>query len=855
MMADARLVECNKDTITSYKVVMIFDDNFFIPGCVALSSLILNAKNKSLFELFVLTTGLNEINRNILSEFGKNNGVSITVIVADVSKYRDIYKEYNGNTGAGSIIALLKFDIWNIINADKILYLDSDLIIKEDITELFNIDLEDNYAAVIEDSGSMYNNRRIAVSTYFNSGVMLLNCCLIRKDGLTLKLMEAKEKLNDERLVDQDAFNIVFDNRIHILPIKYNCLAVNLFNSAMKYDIRSLNKQYKTNYSCMYSVYDDAKIIHYASKDKPWLFSDSPFVKLWERYLVSSPIKTSLERQNKYKYDFEEVPIMLATDENYTPQTGITIVSALENRTYDVKYTFFVFTANEFSKETIQKFKQIESQYKKCSINILKMDENLFLDVKMNISHITYPTFFRLVAASKLPQYKKIIYLDSDIVVEQDLCSFFSTNMDEYAIAGVKGASYHWPADGNKNYCEQNGLPAIDQYVNAGVLLFNLSYIRTNKMEEEFIRLSKLGLRSQDQDVINRACYGHILHLPYKYNCMVAKYEKTPEQLLKIFTQKEINEANNCPIITHYAAELKPWADLSCALADRWWKYAKISPYYYEIIDKYHSKLLNSGVRTRFSNGTTNKIISPRLYNPEVIKKTWKDKLKEVLSKSDAEMTYKEMDRIWKSGNKKEQQNLFAYCSKKLKLNDPQIIGRLGRLYRDGKGTTKNVSTALVLLRTAAYRGISWAKGDYVDLLLQFKDPLSDVEAYSFCLENANDDAYVLECRLARMYKSGIGTTSDLNKAILWMAKAVKHNEGWAGEYIDLLLLSNNEKDWKEAFSFASQYPNDATACYKMACMYKEGKGTKKNTEKYSEYLNISAKMGNKKAIKELQHG
>ncbi len=840
---------------------MIFDDFFVVPACATITSLLVNRARGINYTISVLTTGLSDDNITIIKQFESSySGVKVSIINLDSTKYESVYKHYDGNTGAGSIIALLKFDIPNIIASDVVLYLDSDLIIKKDISKLFSFPLEDIYAAVVEDSGSLYNfsGLRSELKHYFNSGVMLLNCDLLRKENVSNKLLEAKRSLKDIKLVDQDAFNIVFDGKVALLPIKYNCLAVNLYHSSSKFDIRDLNKKYGTNYSCVFAVFDDASIVHYASKDKPWRYSRTPFVSLWDKYCLQSPFGKIPVKTDFSESCTKEIPIMLATDENYTPQTGVTILSALENRTYDVKYSFYIFTANEFSDSIVSKFKQIESTYGNCSINCVKMDEDLFSDVKLNIAHITHPTFYRLVAASKLPQYDKIIYMDSDVIVEQDLLEYFDTDLTDSYIAGVLGASYHWASDGNKKYCKENGLPSIDQYVNAGVLIFNLKLIRDKKIESEFIRLSKLGLRSQDQDVLNRACYNHIKFVPYKYNCMVAKYEKAPEQLLKVFSTSVINEANNCPVITHYAAERKPWADLSCALADRWWKYAFLSPYYKDFIDKYHNQLIDSGVYSRFterSEAITNHHLPRQII---IVKKNFISRIVARLMRWNDNMVnvdYSELDSMWKSGDEKKYKALFDKCVDLIDSNDPQIIGRLARLYRDGKGTEKDLDKACQLMRIAAMSNIRWAVNEYVDILIEMNDPLSYLEAFGFCCSKANDDYPVLECRLARLYRDGKGTGSNINKAIDWMSRAVQSNDGWLGEYVDMLLKSNNSDMWVRAFEVASDNSSSKhpELQYKLYLMYSKGKGVKKDSIRAIEFLNKSAENGYKRAIAELE--
>ncbi len=830
-----------------YAVVFVFDDKFIGPTSAAISSLLINKAPDTEFKIYACTPGLSDVSRKIIMEFSTPKwGADVEILVVSTEKYQSIYKEYDGNTGAGSITALLKFEIPNLLDEDIALYLDSDIIVRKDISNIFSTGLTGKYAGVVRDSGIIYNNEglRGALSNYFNSGVLLLNLDEMRKDNATMLLVNAKSDLNNNKFVDQDAFNIVFDGKIVELPIVYNCLIVNLWNSAHKFDIKDLNALYHVDYSCLYDLYKDAAIFHYASKNKPWKYGDIPYAKEWYDYYKISPYAQPLERlQLDNRTHIKNIPIILATDKNYTPQTGITILSALENRRCDAKYSFFILTSSTFDYDTDAKFQEIVSKYGNCSIEYIKMGDDCFNDVKLNIPHITHPTFYRLMASSLFPQYEKMIYMDSDVAVEWDLMDCFLTDLGDNYIAGVKAASYHWATDGNVQYCIENGLPAIDQYVNAGMLIFNLKKIRENGIEEEFIALSKLGLRSQDQDVINRACYNHILHLPYKFNCMIAKYEKTPEQLLKIFTQNEINEANNRPVITHYAAETKPWADLSCALADRWWHYAKLSPYYYIVLNRYHDGQVLAGKKARLS-GCISGIVANKQFvfiekkpKKRTIRRTIMETLKKIRGnnkkKESASALIKEFDEKWKSAPDDEMKNLFIRLENSTESNNPQIYGRLARLYRDGKGTEKNISEAARLMRVAFECGLDWARREYVDILIQSGAPYDYSQAFKICTDMANANDPFGQCRLARMYRDGHGTDKDTEAALYWYGRAVVKNTGWAGEFIDLLISTSDDDKCNEAFKICKPLAEQGISNMqgRLARMYRDGHGTEKNPE------------------------
>ena len=116
-------------------------------------------------------------------------------------------------------------------------------------------------------------------------------------------------------------------------------------------------------------------------------------------------------------------------------------------------------------------------------------------------------------------------------------------------------------------------------YVNAGMLLINLNQIRKDNITQKFMNLLKKNYSSQDQDIINVACYGKILTLPPKYNAMVLRLEENNPLLKKIYKEQDIIEAQTEPHIIHYADKRKPWNNLDIYMQKYWWDIFKKTPF------------------------------------------------------------------------------------------------------------------------------------------------------------------------------------------------------------------------------------------------------------------------------------
>ena len=592
-------------------VALICDDAYTLPCVVALTSLALAAAQREDYVIYVCVNGMSDENRAAIAALkGEPWKLDIRFVELDMERYRSIYVHYDGNTGAGSITAFAKFDLPYLLAEDKVLYLDGDILVKKDPAPLFDVALGGAIVAAVRDSGRLYNNTglRAQLKCYFNSGVMLLDLKKMRQGDYRRKLIEAKIALNNPKLVDQDAFNIAFDGRVKQLPIDYNALMVNLHNNLGRFTMRRLNAFYATAHSCVRALEDDLTILHFASKEKPWKYSDVRYVREWDEYYARSPLAETPLPRGRFHEDAASVadapvaggviPVMMATDANYLPYTYVTILSALANHRGGAAMKFHIAMPAAPTAAEWMPFAELAKKFAGASIEYVVLGDD-FANVQMKIAHISKPTFYRLRAASLFPQYDKIIYLDGDIVVEGDLAKLYAIDLGENYLAGVRAASYRWNEKWFVGYCQRGDIPGIDQYINAGMIMMNLAAIRRDGLEPEFIERAGRGYDGQDQDVLNGACYGRIQQLDYAFNCQISKYETLPGRLKKVFSEKEIIAADNWPEIIHYAAKNKPWQDFSLPLADRWWKYAAATPYYERFVAEAMNTAAAGGVAAR----------------------------------------------------------------------------------------------------------------------------------------------------------------------------------------------------------------------------------------------------------------
>lgn len=180
---------------------------------------------------------------------------------------------------------------------DKVLYLDADIICDGDISELWNIDLGDKIAAVVDDGMGVNNVAQKLQALgfpphcdkkYFNSGVMLININRYKERNVLKKFIkvirEEKEKLY---FWDQDAFNIVIRDEVIYIDKKYN-------------------------YQKFRGDSSDLCFIHFVGMRKPWFIDfDYYLFDKWRKYYYSSEwkavrlIKKNNVSYSEYRYQAE----------------------------------------------------------------------------------------------------------------------------------------------------------------------------------------------------------------------------------------------------------------------------------------------------------------------------------------------------------------------------------------------------------------------------------------------------------------------------------------------------------------------------------------------------------------------
>lgn len=275
-------------------IVMISDDNFVMQTCVAITSLYKNKNAETVYEIFVVMAECTEESEQKFKGMEKEDCI-ITLVKASLDQYRDIKQ-----LAHISIACLLKFDICELIpQYDKLLYLDGDIIVRKDLTELYDTELGENYVAAVKELYCMKND-----DGCINAGIMLFNAAKMRRDSMRDVLVAKRKSLGNRSSMDQQTYNMVIKGKIKYLNIIYNCVPGRLTGDVkMDYSMAELNGLYGTEYKSSKQVINDAVIIHFATGNKPWKYTFAPCAKEWYEYYLQSPFGSNpFKRYGRWGY-------------------------------------------------------------------------------------------------------------------------------------------------------------------------------------------------------------------------------------------------------------------------------------------------------------------------------------------------------------------------------------------------------------------------------------------------------------------------------------------------------------------------------------------------------------------------
>lgn len=246
--------------VDNMNILIAINKEYITPAKTMLRSLI--DTNRGAISVYILNYELEKKDIcNIKKNINRDN-----VEICDIRIENKIFEKYY-IPEQFSVEIFIRLIAYQVLppDVDKILWLDSDMIILNDISELYKSRFDGRMMVVCKDigcyeSGVMEERRErldnSEMKEYFNSGMLLMNLKKMRDNFNIEKVFEILNKKDIELIYpDQDILNMILWD-----DVKY--ADDNIYNkqvfSYQNYDVNALRK--------------NSNILHYVGKIKPWNF-------------------------------------------------------------------------------------------------------------------------------------------------------------------------------------------------------------------------------------------------------------------------------------------------------------------------------------------------------------------------------------------------------------------------------------------------------------------------------------------------------------------------------------------------------------------------------------------------------
>lgn len=259
--------------------VCFASDNWYAPHlCVAIYSLLKNLNKEYCSNIYILDGGIKSDNKEkIVNSCDYFYNHKIIFIKVDGTKFSKINATYLTKE---AFYRLESPTIFN--NLNEIIYLDCDIIVNGDISQILKENTVKNYyiKAVSEITMNNYYMENLKIDKnlqFFNTWVLLINLDNVRAQNLFEKVYNYLIENSQILLAwDQDWLNAIFNRIYTVLPPKFNALPFIFLTNNYK------NLWYKKDE--FFEAKNNPVVIHYAWA-KPWrYFCDHPLRSKYREY-------------------------------------------------------------------------------------------------------------------------------------------------------------------------------------------------------------------------------------------------------------------------------------------------------------------------------------------------------------------------------------------------------------------------------------------------------------------------------------------------------------------------------------------------------------------------------------------
>lgn len=260
--------------------------------------------------------------------------------------------------------------------------------------------------------------------------------------------------------------------------------------------------------------------------------------------------------------------ILYSSSDKYAKYTGISILSLYENNrnVTDISVSVISTDITEQNKRILE---DITAEYgrKITFIDAIPVFANAREEYGLTDFRGSMNTFGRLFIDKWVPDIERVIFIDSDTIVNGSLEELYAINMKDNIMGGVYEIGVYI-----KGVCveDPNLVDQCDPYINCGVILFNVKRwkeLNGAELIKKGIKEYGKPFRIVDESILNYSFRDYCMKIPLKYNLTTYAHCADYKDILRrykktiMFSENEYKEAILNPIIIHYMGDyyLRPW--------------------------------------------------------------------------------------------------------------------------------------------------------------------------------------------------------------------------------------------------------------------------------------------------------
>ncbi|QAT42779.1 glycosyltransferase family 8 protein [Aminipila luticellarii] len=253
-------------------IFFAIDDGYAPFLSVALASIIQNASREYMYKITVLHQNLSKTNQERLAALGAEH-VEIQFVPME-NRLEGITDRIGNRLRADFFTLTIFFRLFIPVmfpEYDKAIYLDSDVVVPGDISELYRTELGDHLLAAAADHSVagvppfvdyIENGVGVKKDQYINSGVLLMNLKKMRESRLEHRVLELMDTYHFDCIApDQDYLNVLCNDRIVYLPPFWDAMPAEAAEPI-----------------------ENPKLIHYNLFAKPWCYDHVQYESYFWKY-------------------------------------------------------------------------------------------------------------------------------------------------------------------------------------------------------------------------------------------------------------------------------------------------------------------------------------------------------------------------------------------------------------------------------------------------------------------------------------------------------------------------------------------------------------------------------------------